>query len=166
MTYKPPQNSANRIPLDEGLFEMRNDRVKWPTIRRAWLTNESVAALNRYAVTKARSIIFLDGTYATNLNDWVKKDPIERAVFFECLAKHPRVKGGIFALAWIGNFHNGCIFHCAWQYPQVRCWHTLGVGVESFFERKAFELYKDVVTILYEHSDEPMDDEVREFINQ
>jgi hypothetical protein len=158
--------TTNRTPLDSEIFASRGTRVKWPTIRKAWITDESSEALKTYVMSKGHSIIFLDGTYRTNLNKWSSKDPIERAVFFEFMVKHPRVRGAIFLLAWLGNFHNGSIFHCGWQYPQIRCWYELGVGAEKFFEKKSFDLYTSVVNILYEHSSHKMDSEVESFISQ
>ena len=156
--------NMNRRPLDSPIFGMRGEDVKWPTIRKAWLTDESVPYIREYVEGRGRSIIFLDGTYRTNLNQWVEKDPYERAIFFEFLVKHPKVKGGIYILSWVGNYHNGCIIHFAWQYPQVRCWYEAGTGVEEFFERKAFEVYRKIVTILYDFSDFPMDEEVSQFL--
>ena len=157
---------ANRLPLDSPIFGMRGEDVKWPTLRKAWLNDNAVNELRQFVTKVGRSIIFLDGTYRTNLNQWAKKDPIERAVFFEYLMKHPKIKGGIFMLAWIGDFHNGCIYHCAWQYPQVRCWHEIGENAEEMFEKAAFRVYRHIVTILYKHSEHPMDAEVEEFINE
>ena len=161
------QTPMNRLPLlDSPIFSIRGERVKWPTIRKAWITDESASALRDHVTGIGRSIIFLDGMYRTNLNQWTNKDPIERAVFFEYLMKHPKVKGGIFLLCWIGNYHNGCIYHCAWQYPQIKCWETFGVGAEKMFERKAFQVYKQVTSIIYKHSEYPMDDEVTEFLQE
>jgi len=159
-------DKINRAVLYDSLFEMRGNNVKWPTIRKAWLTDYSVPPIKTYVEGRGRSIIFLDGTYRTNLNQWVERDPHERAIFFEFLVKHPKVNGGIYILSWVGNYHNGCIIHFAWQYPQVRCWHEAGANVETFFERKCFTIYKDIVTILYEHSEFPMDEEVEKFISQ
>jgi len=157
-------DKINRAVLPNSIFEMRGNEVKWPTIRKAWLTHASVHELEDHVTTKGRSIIFLDGEYRTNLNQWAKKDPYERAVFFEYLVKHPKINGGIFLLSWIGNYHNGCIIHFAWQYPQIRCWLAAGKNAERFFERKAFQVYKECVEILYKHSDYPMDAEVENFI--
>jgi len=157
-------DKINRALLSDSLFEMRGNKVKWPTLRKAWLIDPAVADIRNYVVGRGRSIIFLDGMYETNLNQWAQKSPIERAVFFEFLVRHPRVNGGIYLLSWIGDFHNGCIIHFAWQYPQVRCWHALGENAEEFFERKAFAVYKDIAEILYKHSIHPMDSEVEEFI--
>jgi hypothetical protein len=143
---------------------MRGNHVKWPTIRKAWLIDESVEEIRQYVQGRGRSIIFLDGVYKTNLNQWCGKDPEERAVFFEFLVKHPRVMGGIYVLSWIGNYHNGSIIHFGWQYPQVRCWRENTKGTESFLEGKVFTIYKEIVRILYRHSEHDMDDEVREFL--
>lgn len=163
-------SKMNQVPLNRHIlegstyFEMRGERVKWPTIRGAWLNDLAVADLERYVTGLGRSIIFLDGQYRTNLNQWSGKNPIERAVFFEYLHKHPRVKGGIFSLHWIGDFHNGCIMHTAWQYPQNKCWERYGTGAEEWFERMAWKVYNRCVEILYQHSDNPMDQEVEEFL--
>lgn len=159
-------DKINRALLPGGRFEMRGNNVKWPTIRKAWLTDHSVPPLQQYVTTIGKSIIFLDGKYETNLNQWADKDPIERAVFFEFLVKHPRINGGIYLLSWIGNYHNGCIIHFGWQYPQVRCWHGAGTNAEDFFEATAFKVYKNIVTTLYQHSEYPMDEEVEKFIGQ
>ena len=155
----------NRLPLNQSeVFKVRGERVKWPTIRGAYLTDESCVELRNHVTKRGRSIIFLDGEYLTNLNKFAGRPPEERAVFFEYLIKHPRVKGGIFLLCWIGNFHNGSIYHCGWQFPQVKCWEDFGTGAEAMFERKAFKVYKEVVEILYKHSPNEMDSEVQEFI--
>lgn len=156
--------NMNRRPLDSPIFGMRGEEVKWPTIRKAWLHDDSVAEIKDFVIQRGKSIIFLDGTYRTNLNQWVKKDPHERAIFFEFLTKHPKVKGGIYLLSWVGNYHNGCIIHFAWQYPQVRCWYEAGTGIEEFFEKKAFSVYSKIVNILYDHSEHPMDEEVESFL--
>lgn len=158
----------NRLPLKGSVtFEGRGDRVKWPTIRKAWLNDAAVEELRQYVTRVGRSIIFLDGQYKTNLNKWCDppRGPEERAVFFEFLMKHPKVKGGIFLLCWIGDYHNGSIYHCGWQYPQVRCWHEYGAHAHEMFEAWAFRVYAAVVRILYKHSDHPMDHEVEEFLN-
>jgi hypothetical protein len=154
----------NRLPLESSrVFADRGDRVKWPTIRKAWLTDDAVKGIENYVTGIGKSIIFLDGRYNTNLNFDIR-GPNERAVFFEFLMKHPRVKGGIFMLSWIGDYHNGCIYHCAWQYPQVKCWESFGTGAEEMFERAAHKVYKRITQILYEHSEYEMDQEVKEFI--
>jgi len=159
-------DKINRQPLPDGLFAMRGNLVKWPTIRKAWLTDDSVHEVKRFVTNVGRSIIFLDGSYDTNLNQWTDRGSTERAVFFEFLVRHPRINGGIYLLSWIGNFHNGCIIHFGWQYPQIRCWHAAGQNAEVFFENAAFGVYRKIVTILYNHSPNPMDTEVEEFINQ
>lgn len=159
--------NINRRPLvNSPMFAMRGDSVKWPTLRKGWLTDASVEEIEQYVTGTGRSIIFLDGTYRTNLNQWCDppRGPWERAVFFEFLVKHPRVKGGIYILSWIGNYHNGSIIHFGLQYPQVRCWHEVGNGVEEFFEKKTFQVYKTIAHILYKNTSGEMDDEVRSFI--
>lgn len=158
----------NRQPLMEsGFFSMRKNAVKWPTLRKAWLTNDNVSMLQKYVTGKGRSIVFLDGVYETKLNRYVNKPSTERAIFFEFMAKHPTAKGAIFALSWIGNFHNGCIFHCAWQYPQVNCWKKCDPNAENFLEEASFNLYHDIANIVYDTANggNIIDDEVREFIN-
>lgn len=158
--------SMNRQALPSSrFFAMRNVDVKWPTIRKAYMDDNNVAVLKQYVMSKGRSIVFLDGQYLTKLNRYVGKAPEERAVFFEYMVKQKGLKGAIFLLCWIGNFHNGCIFHAAPQYPQMNCWiDTLGFDkATQFFEEQAFKLYKEVVRIV--HNDQPIiDKEVREFI--
>ena len=159
--------TINRLPMpDSDVFAQRKKHVKWPTIRRAWLTDASVGNLERSAKGQGRSIIFLDGMYKTNLNmyaqDHSKRDPIERAVFFEWMVKNGYDQ--FFLLCWIGNFHNGSIFHCAYQFPQMFEWQKK-YG-DDFLEKRAFKVYKRIVEILYEHSDDPMDFEVKRFIEQ
>ena len=158
--------SMNRQPLkSSSIFACRGTHVKWPTIRKAYLNDANVDALKEHATTKGRSIVFLDGEYITKLNRYVGKAPEERAVFFEYMVSDKNVKGAIFLLCWIGNFHNGSIAHFAPQYPQMNCWiETMGFeAATAFFEKKAFELYKIIVSIL--HEGKPIiDDEVRKFI--
>lgn len=158
--------SMNRQPLSNSpFFALRKVDVKWPTIRKAYMDNENVEVLKKYVMSKGRSIVFLDGEYLTKLNRYVGKAPEERAVFFEYMIKQKGLKGAIFILCWIGNFHNGCIFHAAPQFPQMNCWiDTLGFeGANRFFEEQSFKLYKAVVNIL--HKGNPIiDEEVREFV--
>lgn len=155
-----------RVLLGSRVFEPRGTKVKWPTIRKAWLTDESVAEIRSFVCGPGRSIIFLDGEYHTNLNRYVGKDSLERAVFFEYMIRHPSpdISGGIFALCWIGNFHNGAIFHCGWQYPQIRGWERYVPRADDFFESCALRIYRSLVDILYKHSTHPMDSEVARFI--
>lgn len=156
--------SMNRRPLlDSDIFGHRGTKVKWPTIRKAWLTDKNVAAIRKYATGKGRSIVFLDGEYQTTLNRYKNLDPTERAVFFEFMVRNKETKGAIFTYVWIGNFHNGSIIHFGFQYPQVRCWEEAGIS-ESFFERATFSIYRDIVNMLYEDSEHEMDREVRKFI--
>ena len=158
----------NRQPLlTSSFFNIRNSRVKWPTLRKVYMDDVNVKALKDHTTSKGRSIIFLDGTYLTKLNRYVGKAPEERAVFFEYMIKDKQFKGAIFLLCWIGNFHNGCIFHAAPQYPQMNCWlEALGHDkATKFFEKKSFELYKTVCDIL--HQGQPiLDEEVKEFIQE
>ncbi len=142
----------NRVPLPNSpIFAMRGERVKWPTLRGAFLTDESVARLRQVA----HGVIFLDGQYKTNLN-YGRKPPEERAVFFEHLQQ---VDGDhIFLLCWVGNFVNGSIFHCAWQFPQHLNWPTRPL------EYAAYRVYRLVATHLYRGI--PMDAEVDEFLNR
>lgn len=164
MNYNTAVSMNRQLLEGSPIFGMRGTNVKWPTIRKAWLTDESVAHIQRHVTQFGRSIIFLDGIYNTNLNRWAKKPPEERAVFFEYMVRHPRTKGAIFLLCWIGNFHNGSIYHCAYQYPQVRCWEEYGDGAEEFFEKAAFKVYQNLAIILYEYSEYPMDAEVKKFL--
>ena len=159
--------SMNRQVLSKSpIFAMRKNLVKWPTIRKAYMDDANVAVLRDYVTSKGRSIVFLDGPYDTKLNRYVGKDCKERAVFFEYMVKDKDIKGAIFLLCWIGNFHNGCIFHAAPQYPQMNCW-VEALGYEKatqFFEKHAFLIYKKVVDILH-NGGHIIDEEVREFIN-
>lgn len=153
----------NRQPLDSELFGHRGTKVKWPTLRKAWLTDSTVERIKQYATSKGRSIVFLDGDYTTTLNRYVGKDPTERAVFFEFMVRNREVKGAIFVYCWIGNFHNGSIIHFGWQYPQMRCWDNAEAG-EEFFERGTFQIYREVANILYDESDHEIDKEVAKFL--
>ena len=159
--------SMNRQPLNSSpFFSIRNTQVKWPTIRKAYMTNANVEVLKNYVTSKGRSIVFLDGMYLTKLNRYAHKPPEERAVFWEFMCKDKEIKGGIFLLCWLGNFHNGCIFHAAPQFPQMQCWYeALGEKeANNFFEKHAFKIYKEVVSIL--HDNGPIiDEEVKEFID-
>lgn len=155
----------NRQPLEwSELFDHRGTKVKWPTLRKAWLTDSTVQKIRDYATGKGRSIVFLDGEYQTTLNRYVGKDPTERAVFFEFMVRSKEHKGAIFTYCWIGNFHNGSIIHFGWQYPQMRCWDDAEVG-EDFFERGTFQIYREVAEILYADSEYEMDREVAKLIN-
>lgn len=132
---------------DESYFASRCSKVKWPTLRGAYLDDDTVEQLRKYAF----GVVFLDGDYNTRLN-FDKKDSVERAVFFEHLHK---VQGhSIFLLIWVGNYHNGAIFHCAWQFPQMWHWGWLNL------ERAAIQSYRKVADIL-----DCQDPEVRKFLN-
>jgi hypothetical protein len=159
--------SMNRQELPDSLFfGMRKNNVKWPTLRKAYMTDENVETLRKLVTTKGRSIIFLDGAYTTKLNRYVKKDPIERAVFFEYMVKDPNIKGAIFMYCWVGNFHNGTIAHFSFQYPQMNCWvDALGKEKsDEFFDRCAFNLYSKIAEILYGGMENITDKEVKQFI--
>jgi len=148
-------------------FAMRKNKVAWPTIRKAYMNDDNVSVLKKYVTSKGRSIVFLDGEYITKLNRYVGKAPEERAVFFEFMCKDKDIKGGIFLLCWIGNFHNGCIFHAAPQFPQAQCWYD-ALGKEEadrFFERHAVKIYREVVSIVHEGK-AIQDEEVREFVQR
>lgn len=160
--------SMNRQGIPSSpFFAVRKNKVAWPTIRKAYMNDENVAVLKKYVTSKGRSIVFLDGEYITKLNRYVGKAPEERAVFFEFMCKDKGIKGGVFLLCWIGNFHNGCIFHAAPQFPQAQCWYD-ALGKEEadrFFERHAVRVYREVVNIV--HNGEPIiDAEVKEFLQQ
>jgi hypothetical protein len=94
--------------------------------------------------------------YNTRLN-FEKKDSYERAIFFEHLHK---VDGDqLFLLCWIGNYHAGSIFHCAWQFPQHLNWPT------RHLEYAAYRTYREIAIVL--HGDMPAeswDREVRQFV--
>lgn len=144
-----------------GIFRSRGSKVKWPTLRKAYLDAQTIPRVKKLA-----GLIFLEGEYETNMNQWhtrnTKDDRTEYAVFFEARKSVFRdVRGRtwpIFLLSWIGNFHNGSIFHCAWQYPHCRLYpdHILEFG--------AFRLYRKVVEAVYPEGIK--DDEVRRFVNQ
>ena len=157
--------AMNRQPLKSPFFALRKEKVKWPTIRKAFMNDENVETLKQYVTTKGRSIIFLDGKYETNLNRYKNLPSEERAVTWEFMCRERGQKGAIFLLCWLGNFHNGCIFHAAPQYPQVQCWfETLGYEkANAFLERQSFKVYKEVVNIVHGGS-EIIDSEVSEFI--
>lgn len=158
--------AMNRQTLaNSQIFSMRKDKVKWPTIRNAYMTDENVEQLRKLATGKGRSIVFLDGEYETKLNRYVRKDPIERAVFFEYMIKDKDIKGAIFMYCWIGNFHNGAIAHFSFQYPQVNCWLEALDNPEEFFDKAAFKVYREIVYILYGGKDKILDKEVQKFID-
>jgi hypothetical protein len=163
---KDKKVSMNRQPLSNSpFFAMRKNKVKWPTMRKAYMTDSNIPVLKNYVMGKGRSIIFLEGNYETKLNRYVKKDPTERSVFFEFMLRKKGVKGAIQTLCWIGNFHNGTIIHFGPQFSQLQCWvECLGYNeAMRFFEESCFEIYSNVVDILY--GDTPKDIEVQEFIN-
>ena len=146
-------------------FGHRKNKVAWPTLRGAYMNEENVVILKKYATSKGRSIVFLDGEYNTKLNRYVRKAPEERAVFFEFMLRKKGVKGAIQTLVWLGNFHNGSIIHFGPQFSQIQCWIEC-LGYEPamlFFEEACFKIYNDVANILYD--DSPMDSEVKEFID-
>lgn len=161
--------TLNRQPYSMGIFEQRFDNVKWPTLRGIRLEDAAVSRLRQRAVTTGKSIIFLDGHYETNLNFDIR-GPTERAVFYEWMIKgKTKAHGNIFLLCWIGDFHNGSIFHCGYQYPQVNAWNHNGDHGNTWMERKAYQVYKWTVTSLLgigynDPLPEDLDAEVREFL--
>jgi hypothetical protein len=157
--------SMNRRQLDSPFFAIRKEKVKWPTIRKAYMTDDNVKVLKEYVTKKGRSIIFLDGKYDTTLNRYKNLPPEERAISWEFMCREKGVKGGIFMLCWLGNFHNGCIFHASPQFPQLQCWYEqMGVKeANAFFERQAFKIYDKVVSIV-SNGGPIADKEVQEFI--
>lgn len=157
--------SMNRQPLkSSSIFACRGVDVKWPTLRKVYLNDNNVAVLKQHVTTKGRSIVFLDGEYITKLNRYVGKAPEERAVFFEYMVRDKNLKGAIFLLCWIGNFHNGSIVHFGPQYSQMQCWiEAMGyTNAMNFFDKASFNLYHTIANILYDG--EPKDNEVEEFI--
>ncbi len=128
------------------------------------MTDQNIPLLKKYVMGKGRSIIFLEGNYETKLNRYVKKDPVERSVFFEFMLRKKGVKGAIQTLCWIGNFHNGTIIHFGPQFSQLQCWvECLGYQeAMNFFEEACFVIYSEVANILY--GDTPKDKEVEEFL--
>lgn len=163
---KNKKAAMNRQGLSESpFFAIRKNKVMWPTLRKAYMTDENIPRLKKHVMSKGRSIIFLDGGYETKLNRYVRKDSNERAVFFEFMLRKKGVKGAIQTLVWIGNFHNGAIAHFSPQFPQFQCWvDCLGYKEAMyFFEEACFRIYKDIADILY---DGPyLDKEVKEFID-
>lgn len=158
--------AMNRQGLPESpFFAIRKNKVMWPTLRKAYMTDENVLLLKKYVMSKGRSIIFLDGRYETKLNRYVGKDSNERAVFFEYMLRKPGVKGAIQTIVWIGNFHNGTIIHFGPQFSQIQCWiECLGYKEAMlFFEEACFKIYKDIADILY--GGDYLDEEVKEFID-
>ncbi len=145
----------NRLPLEDSpIFAMRGTDVKWPTLRGVYLTDTTVAEIRKLAY----GVIFFDGEYNTRLN-FRNKDARERAVFFE----HLQVVDGdhLFLLSWIGNYHAGAIFHCAWQFPQHINWPRRAL------EFAAFRTYRAIANIMYRnHPDRPWDPEVLAFLAQ
>jgi hypothetical protein len=148
MPYKPKRS---RIPMDSSpVFAMRGGAVKWPTLRGAYLNKDNILSLRK----TAWGVVFLEGPYNTLLN-FDNKDSLECAVFFEHLIK---VDGdALFLLIWVGNYHAGAIFHCAWQFPQCTAWPQRGL------EYGAKRVYRQVANILY--GTNPKDPEVEEFLN-
>lgn len=142
----------NRLPLpDSQIFARRGTKVKWPTLKGAYLDDKVIKKLRSIA----HGVIFLEGTYNTRLN-FDHKDSKERAVFFEHLHK---VDGDyLFLLVWIGNYHAGSIFHCAWQFPQHLHWPLPALEIA------AFQTYRTIAMILYEGV--AVDPEVRDFIKR
>lgn len=164
MNRKDDKVSMNRQPLQSEFFSIRKNKVKWPTLRQAYMTDENIEKIKQYVTGTGRSIIFLDGKYDTKLNRYVQADPTERAVFFEFMLMKKGVKGAIQTLVWIGNFHNGSIIHFGPQFPQCLCWFEAGGKIaQTFFEECCFKIYKDIADILYNGN--IIDDEVKEFIN-
>lgn len=146
-------------------FAIRKNKVCWPTYRKAYMTDENISILKKYVTGKGRSIVFLDGTYVTKLNRYVRKDPVERACSFEFMLRKKGVKGAIQTLVWLGNFHNGNIIHFGPQFSQMQCWIE-ALGYERamrFFEEGCFNIYKEIANILY--GGEILDKEVKEFID-
>lgn len=163
---KNKKAAMNRQGLSESpFFALRKNKVMWPTLRKAYMTDENIPRLKKHVMSKGRSIIFLDGGYETKLNRYVRKDSNERAVFFEFMLRKKGVKGAIQTLVWIGNFHNGAIAHFGPQFGQMQCWiDCLGYkDAMYFFEEACFKIYNEIANILY--GDIPKDKEVSEFIN-
>jgi hypothetical protein len=163
---KNKKASMNRQGLSNSpFFAIRKNKVAWPTLRKAYMTDENVPALKKFITGKGRSIVFLDAEYETKLNRYVRKDPMERACSFEFMLRKKGVKGAIQALGWLGNFHNGNIAHFAPQFPQIQCWiETLGYEKAMlFFEEGCFKIYAEIANILYDGN--IIDKEVKEFID-
>lgn len=142
----------NKKPMpDSDIFAMRGAKVKWPTLRGGYLTNEAVDKIRTWAF----GVIFLEGEYHTRLN-FGKSESLERAVFFEHL--HKVNDSPIFLLCWVGNYHNGSIFHCAWQFPQMYHydWEEL--------EKAALKTYARVAAAVYAGKEK--DPEVKAFLEQ
>lgn len=156
--------SMNRQKLSSPFFSPRKCDVKWPTLRKGYITDDNIQAIRTLATGKGRSIIFLDGEYETKLNRYVRKDPVERAIFFEYMAREKGIKGAIFMYVWLGNFHNGSIIHFSFQYPQMNCWEDALEDPRGFFDRASFRVYREIAYILYGGKDKITDKEVADFI--
>lgn len=165
MQRKNEKFAMNRQVLGTPIFGMRKNKVKFPTFRKGYLTDEKVDKIKAHVMSKGRSIVFLDGPYETKLNRYVRADPNERAVFFEYMLRQKGTKGAIQSLCWLGSFHNGSIIHFAPQFPQWACWLEAG-GMEAieFFENGCFRIYRAVAEILYDGLDNITDKEVKAFI--
>ena len=151
-----PEMKLNRTPLC-GAFSCRGTKVKWPTLRKARITDKSRGALRELAKSY-RSEIFLTGEYRTNLNfGRGKNGPFEVAAFFEREVRTDN--GALYLLVWVGNYYDGAVFHCGWQYPHAR------LVDNEVLERVAVETYMDVAIRLYEYSDSVMDPEVEAFFD-
>lgn len=154
----PPTPKWNRLPdLESHYFSHRGTRVKWPTLRKAWLTPQAIKRIRSIAF----GVIFLEGPYNTRLNygnvgPHTLENGQETAIFFEHL--HKVQDQHIFLLCWVGNFHNGCIFHCAWQFPQMKAWDWQALEVA------AYETYKIIANIVYDRK--ITDKEVQEFLKK
>jgi len=154
----------NRIASPKGsIFEDRGNNVKWPTLRKGYLVPEAIERIKARAQGPGKSIVFLVGEYKTNFNKFVNLPPEEPAVFFEWLIRSPKNIGGIYLLCWVGQFHNGSIFHCSYQYPQVLNW-TEENGVDysvNYLEYCASKVYLTVADAIYNTGE--MDSEVQAF---
>lgn len=159
--------SMNRQPLkNSSFFAIRKNKVKWPTLRKLYMNDQNVEVLKQFVTSKGRSIVFLDGQYLTKLNRYAGKAPEERAVFWEFMVKEKGIKGGIFLVCWLGNFHNGAILHIAPQFPQIQCWYE-ALGYEEtnrIFEKHSFKLYQKVAEILSQ-GQPIVDKEVQDFLD-
>jgi len=146
-----------RVP-ELAFFDKRASKglPHWPTLRGARLDDEAFKRLRRLA-----DLVYLEGTYNTNLNKYVAEPSLERAFFAETRKSMQTLQGKpyiLYILWWIGNYHAGSIVHIAFQYP-----HCLGFSKESML-LAACTHYRRVVAAAY--GDRELHDDVAEFVEK
>lgn len=175
--YQPVGNSAPRPKevLEGTIWEVRGDSTRWPTLRGAWLNDDTMTELDKRV---SAGVIFGRVKYNTRLNQNAPmtpedksnpdrdcpRHPTEQAVFFEAELRLPSLEPphkslSTYFLVWIGNYYRGSVIHIAPSYPQVLYFDPKKV------EQKAGVLYRRVADIMYSHRKSlPVDREVAEFI--